>query len=347
GTNGKSTTSALLEHILRMAGRQVQLGANFGTPSLALKPMEEEGVYVLEMSSYQLDLTEKACFNASILLNITPDHIDRHGSMENYVAAKQRIFDRQAEGGLAAIGLDDGYCRDIYITLVRERHHVMLPFATTKTMHEGISVDENGILHDRYDQADPHQFDLHDAAGLKGRHNWQNIAASYGVCRHLGVAPQEIMDAVYAFPGLPHRLERVGEAQGVVFYNDSKATNAEATSKALEPFETIYWIIGGRAKEGGIDALEPYFPRIAHAFLMGEAEDAFAQTLEGKVPYTRCGTLEVATQKAAQQAFQDKQPEAVVLLSPACASFDQWRSFEERGDAFRRYVSAIAGRGAA
>lgn len=341
GTNGKSTTTALVGHILKQAGKTVQIGANIGVPALALNPMDENGYYVLEMSSYQLDLIKTIRFKASVLLNITPDHIDRHGTMQNYVQAKLRIFDRVRDKDVCVVSLDDGYCRDAFIHLLREhtKHHIV-PFATTMNNERGIIVDQNGILHDRWDDPE-NTYDL-SSAQLKGRHNYQNIAAAYGTLRHLGLEPDIIMNGIRSFPGLAHRMEKVLEKNGVTFINDSKATNAEATEKALEPFENIYWILGGKAKEGGIFPLEKYFPKVAHAFLIGSAAPDFARVLEGKVPYTQCGTLEIATQAATDMAFAEHKPRATVLLSPACASFDQWRNFEARGDAFRLYVNTFA-----
>lgn len=341
GTNGKSTTTALISHILHVAGKDVQVGANFGTPALALRPQIEHGFYVLEMSSYQLALCSDVLFNASILLNISPDHLDRHGGMDGYFKAKRRIFDRQRDKDAALVGLDDGYCRDIYIDLVREHRQHLIPFSTSQKSERGILVDKDGMLQDLFDD-NRRSYDLKKAPTLKGRHNWENIAAAYGCCRYFGILPDVIMDAVYAFPGLPHRLETIIVYNGITFVNDSKATNANAASKALDPYDNIYWIIGGRPKEGGIESLTKYFPKIIHAFLIGEAEEQFARTLRGKVPFTKCGTLEDATKSAARMAMED-QKKGVVMLSPACASFDQFRNFEARGEAFRTYVGDIAG----
>lgn len=339
GTNGKSTTTALVHHILKHNHYDAQIGANFGVPALALDPKGEGGYYVLEMSSYQLDLTRHAVFNAALLLNVTPDHIDRHGDMEGYVKAKKRIFQRQGENDAAIISVDDGFCRDVYVDMVREHRKHLIPVSVTQgaQLHKMIEVDEQGMLRDRYNSGS-YSYDLQKFSRLKGRHNWQNIACAYAICRRLGLRPEYIMEATASFPGLPHRLELVATHQGVEFVNDSKATNADATERALQPYEDIYWILGGKAKAGGITSLEPWFPKIKHAFLLGDAEEEFAATLEGKVPYTRCGTLEVATEKATDMALSDLRGHGVVLLSPACASFDQWKSYEHRGDAFREYV---------
>lgn len=346
GTNGKSTTTALIGHILKQNNCIAEVGANFGVPALALRPLDAKGFYVLEMSSYQLDLVDSVIFDAAVMLNISPDHLDRHGGMEGYVHAKKRIFRRQRDKDAAFIGLDDGYCRDIYIDLMREHRPNLFPFTVEKHEHvkKRIEVTEEGILRDlSFEGGFTH--DLKTVARMKGKHNWQNIAAAYAVARFFGLRPEKIVESVHGFPGLPHRLEVVAALNEVTFLNDSKATNAEAAARALEPFNQIYWIVGGRPKAGGIDALAEYFPNIVHAFLIGEAQEAFAATLEGKVPNTKCGDLETATRKAAEMAFAASSRGGVVILSPACASFDQWRSYEARGDAFRQYVREIAGAG--
>lgn len=345
GTNGKSTTTALLGFIFQQCGVQAQVGANLGVPALALRAAGKEGIYVLEMSSYQLDLVKTVVFEASVLLNLTPDHLERHGGMEGYVAAKRRIFDRQQDNAPSFIGLDDGYCRDIYISMSREHRSNIIPVTVTQPQAmDGIRVDAKGVLHDKT-TAQPVAFDLSVLEFLKGSHNWQNIAAAYGVARHFGLAPQQIMEKIALFPGLPHRLEKVAQMGHVAFINDSKATNADATARALEPFDNIYWIAGGRPKAGGIAPLTPYFGKIRHAFLIGEAQEQFAGTLEGKVTYSLCNDLATATQNAARFALRDAGGPVVVLLSPACASFDQWPSFEARGDAFRAYVRDIQAKG--
>ena len=201
---------------------------------------------------------------------------------------------------------------------------------------QGIYV-RDGVLHDG-----EKRFDLRGIQTLMGQHNWQNAAVAYAAAKACGVKPEEIYAAMKTFAGLRHRMQLVAEIEGVRFINDSKATNADATQHAMKPFNPIYWILGGKAKEGGIESLSAFFPQVAHAFLMGAAEEDFARTLEGKVPYTRCGTLRSALEQAAAMAFTDAKPGAVVLLSPACASFDQWKSFEHRGDAFCAQVEAIA-----
>lgn len=337
GTNGKSTTTALIGHILSLAGKAPQVGGNLGTPALALEPLGAEGVYVLEMSSFQLDLMRSVRFDVAVWLNITPDHLDRHGSMEGYIAAKQHIFERQQAGDCAIIGIDDAYSESVARELIERHAATVIPLTVGGKAAQGIEIHA-GILTDRRDGA---SLDLRPCKGLKGAHNWQNAAAAFAACRALGVSAELISQALHSFAGLAHRMEWVGAEKGVVFINDSKATNADSTAKALAAYpENIYWILGGRPKAGGIASLGHFFPRIRHAYLLGEAEEEFAATLEGHVPYTRCGTLEVATRQACADAL--RAGAGVVLLSPACASWDQWPNFEVRGEAFKHYAQTYS-----
>lgn len=338
GTNGKSTTTTLIGHILKQAGLKVEVGGNLGTAALSLAPLEADGIYVLELSSYQLDLLTSTQFKVGAFLNVTPDHLDRHGDMVGYVAAKMHLFDRQEPSDVAVIAVDDCYTREVANHLHAKDAAKVVRVSSQKEMQEGVYV-QNAVLHD---VAAGKQFDLSGIVTLTGAHNWQNAAVAYAVARACGVSPDVIYAAMRSFGGLRHRLQQVAVIDGVRFINDSKATNADATSHALAPYEAIYWIAGGKAKAGGIESLEAFFPKIAHAFLIGAAEKDFAKTLEGKAPYTLCGTLQEAVSQAAAMAFAEKKKGAVVLLSPACASFDQWKSFEERGDAFCAQVDALA-----
>lgn len=340
GTNGKSTTTTLIAHLLKVAGKKVEVGGNLGTPALALAPLGADGVYVIETSSYQLDLLHKARFNSAVFLNITPDHIDRHGDMEGYIAAKRRIFNHQQSQDAAIVAVDDEYTRVLHDALLSENRRRVIAVSASQKLERGVYA-ENGVLHDCLSPGEVITIDLRNVASLTGRHNWQNAAAAYAAARLEGCAPEAIERGLRSFPGLKHRLELVATLGGVRFINDSKATNADATANALAPFQNIYWILGGKAKEGGIASLAPFFPKIAHAFLIGDAQDAFARTLEGAVPYTRCGTLEKAFAAAKHAALAEQKPGAVVLLSPACASFDQWKNFEERGEAFCGMVRAL------
>ena len=337
GTNGKSTTTALIGHLLRGAGaRHVRVGGNLGTPALDLTPIPGDGTFVLELSSYQLDLTVEATFDVAVLLNVAPDHLDRHGTMTAYVDAKRQIF-RPGRLETAVVGIDDPISRSVHDSLRgRERLRVTPVTAAARSPH-GVSVKE-GML---YEDGEP-VCDLLRASALPGAHNWQNAAAAYAAARACGLPPEPLAQALYDFPGLPHRMERIGAVRGIPVINDSKATNAEAAARAIACFDKVYWIAGGRPKEGGIDAIAPVFPRIVHAFLIGEAEDRFANTLEGRLPVTRCGTLDRAVTAALDAACRNGREGTVVLFSPACASFDQFHDFEQRGDKFRALVPVDA-----
>ncbi len=342
GTNGKSTTTALIGHIFKAAGRRTAVGGNIGTPALSLEALASGGIYVLEMSSYQLEITFSITFDVAILLNISPDHLDRHGGMDGYVAAKRRIFHRQTEPRTAVIGVDDEHSRAIWEDLVRQNDQVIIPISSTKALANGVYAVDGG-LYDAMGGTAARVAELADFPTLPGAHNWQNAAAAYATARAAGVATDTIVAALKTYPGLPHRQERVGERDGVLFVNDSKATNADAADKALGCYEHIYWIAGGLAKEGGIESLTPHFSRIRRAYLIGEAADSFARTLEGRVPYLLTRKLESAVESAYADAVRDGHKGAVVLLSPACASFDQFRDFEARGDMFRDLVRALQG----
>lgn len=338
GTNGKSTTTALIAHMLRQAGRDVQLGGNIGTAILSLQPLARERVYVIECSSFQIDLAPSIDPTVGILLNITEDHLDRHGTMTRYAAIKARLV----KGAVTAIvGVDDASSAAIAGEIDRagraiERISVRRPVA------DGYYA-ERGVLFEARDASARRIADLAGIGALRGVHNAQNAAAAVGAMRALGFSEEVIQKGLRSFPGLAHRMEQVTRIGDVLFVNDSKATNADAAAKALASFERIYWIVGGKPKTGGIASLAPFFGRIAHAYLIGAAADAFAQELNGKVPYTVCGTMERAVESAAADAARDEgQGEAVVLLSPACASFDQYRNFEKRGDHFRELVQAVA-----
>jgi len=341
GTNGKSTTTSLIAHILKSAGRKMEVGGNLGTAALSLAPMGSDGCYVLELSSYQLDLMETAHFTISLFLNVTPDHIDRHGSMEGYIRAKSRIFDRQNKNDAALIGIDDDYSRSVYSGIKQTSKARVIGISVTHDLKQGVFVNKEGVLQDKLDPDQPAVVTLYDVVNLPGRHNWQNAAFAYTACKLYGLSTRDIEKGLRSFPGLRHRLQLVSTIHGVRFINDSKATNADATANALAPFTNIYWIAGGKPKAGGIYALAGFAPNIAHAFLIGEAEEEFAQALEGNTPYTRCGTLAKAFEEATKRAFAEHKTGAVILLSPACASFDQWTSFEERGDAFCTMVENL------
>jgi UDP-N-acetylmuramoylalanine--D-glutamate ligase len=342
GTNGKSTTTALIGHILETAGLEAEVGGNLGTPALALRPLGARGIYVLEVSSYQLELTRSAAFDVAVLLNIQPDHLDRHGGMAGYIAAKYRIFRNQELRHAAVVAVDDTYSRQIYDDLEATAASSVVPVSGQQAVGGGVYVVE-GRLYDDTEGRGLEVADLHQAPTLPGAHNWQNAAAAYAAARALSVASETIAAAINSFPGLPHRQEQIAVIDGVRYVNDSKATNAGAAARALACNENVYWIAGGRPKAGGIGSLSPWFGSIVHAFLIGEAADGFAEQLEGDVPFTRSGDLATATRQASEMARSESRPGAVVLLSPACASFDQFENFEARGDAFRALVAALKG----
>lgn len=343
GTNGKSTTTALLGHVLKHAGVATQIGGNIGKPVLELDLPGPGDALVIEFSSYQIDLTPTLCPRVSILLNLSYDHIDRHGSMKGYAGVKARIFSRQGQGCVAVIGVDDKWSRDILNMLAGDAE--VVPVSCLEDLSTGV-VASDSVLYVVSENVRTKVADLKSAPALKGVHNWQNAAAAYVAANSLGLSDEVIEAAFNTFPGLAHRMECVGEKNGVVFINDTKATNADAAARALATFDNIYWIAGGLAKEGGIEDLRPFFNKIIKAYLIGDAAPQFAQTLEGHVDFDMVGTIENAVSAAAHAAAaRTQQPggNATVLLAPACASFDQYQRFELRGDAFRRAVARIGG----
>jgi UDP-N-acetylmuramoylalanine--D-glutamate ligase len=337
GTNGKSTTTALTAHILRTAGRDVQMGGNIGVAILSLEPPAPGRTHVIEVSSYQIDLAPALKPTVGILLNVTPDHLDRHGTMENYAAIKERVV---ANADTAVIAVDDTYTRAAAERREGSGRPTVLVSAES-ILNRGLYIDGTWIV--RFGSREEGRIaDLARIATLRGNHNAQNAAAAVAAALALDVPVEAIRRGLSTFPGLPHRLEEVGRKGRVLFVNDSKATNADSADKALASFPgDIFWILGGKAKEGGIAPLKRFFPKIAKAYLVGEASDEFAAVLEGQVRYVRCGTLDVATAKAAADAAASLAAEPVVLLSPACASFDQYRNFEIRGDHFRKLVREL------
>ncbi len=337
GTNGKSTTTALIGHILGEAGMAIAVGGNLGTPVMTFPPLGSDGAYVIEMSSYQLDLIDSLVFDAAVLLNITPDHLDRHGGMDGYIAAKERIFAGQGGDKAAIIGIDSAPCRDVAARLSARGHARLIPISVCEDAPGGVAVD-NGLLIDDLDGDAEPVLDLKTIERLPGAHNWQNAAAAWAVARVCAVDKPTIEAAMRSFPGLAHRQQLVRTIGNIRFVDDSKATNADAAEKALGCYDRIYWIAGGRAKEGGLTSLEPFLPRIARAFLIGEAAPDMAVWLEDKAPAIVVGTMERAVAAAYAMARADGVG-GVILLSPACASFDQYPNFEVRG---RHFVSLVA-----
>lgn len=340
GTNGKSTTTALLAHVLREAGFAVAMGGNIGTPILALDPPSEERVHVIEVSSFQIDLAPSLDPTIGCLINITPDHLDRHGTLENYAAIKERLV---AGARTALVGVDDDLTNAIGKRLSEREGADVYPVSAKGERPWGFFALGSEIRARNAGEALEEALVLADLAGvesLRGRHNAQNAAFACAAAWLSGAPPEAIRTAVRSFPGLAHRMEPAGARGRVRFVNDSKATNADSTEVALAAFARVFWILGGKPKAGGIASLAPHFGKIAKAYLIGAATDEFAQTLEGRVPYERCGTLDVAVSRAAADAAATGEDE-VVLFSPACASYDQFRNFEERGDRFKALVRGL------
>jgi UDP-N-acetylmuramoylalanine--D-glutamate ligase len=340
GTNGKSTTTALTAHLLAASGKRVALGGNIGKAVLDLEPFASDLTYVIELSSFQIDLSPGLKPDAAALLNITLDHLDRHGTLEDYGRIKSRVFAKLGQGATAVIGIDDEPSRAIADALSG-------PFAV-KRIAIGRAVEtgvwaKDGVLHEMERGAELARIDLAGIGSLRGAHNWQNAAVAYALARSQGLSAATIAQGLKSFAGLSHRMEQVARRGKVLFVNDSKATNADAAGKALASFTDVYWIIGGRPKEGGLAGLEPFFPKIARAYLIGEAADAFALQLGGAVAHTHCGTLDQAVAAATADASRSGAKEPVVLLSPACASYDQFANFEKRGEAFRDIVMGLDG----
>ena len=336
GTNGKSTTTALIGHVLKSAGLDVDVGGNIGLAVFNLRPPVKDRIYVLELSSFQIDLMPSLEPDVGILTNITPDHLDRHGDMKNYSTVKGRMFAKSRKGNTALVGTDDPWCLEIADQVLPDAD--LRRVSVLRLLEDGVSAAD-GVLQDRRGGKTVAQIDLRNMPALKGKHNWQNACMAYGAARALNVAVADIEAAMKSFPGLAHRMQQIATVSGIPFINDSKATNADAAEKALASFDNIYWIAGGIAKSGGIEPLAPYFPKIAKAYLIGVAAQDFAKTLEGRVAYERSETLENAVKDSARDAKDN----GVVLLSPACASFDQYKNFEVRGDAFVEFVSSLPG----
>lgn len=336
GTNGKSTTTALIGHILASAEVPAEVGGNLGRPALEFDDPGTPGVIVLELSSYQLEITPSLAPTVAVLLNIAPDHIDRHGDLAGYVAAKRRIFAHQTPSGIAVVGHDDEISRDVAERLRRDGRRVV-DISGTGPVVGGVYAEDGELVDARSGRPET-VLALTEAPALPGEHNAQNAAAAYAACASLGLQRAAIAAGIRSFPGLAHRQERVAETAGVLYVNDSKATNADATARALACYGAIYWIVGGRGKEGGIASLAGYFPRVRKAYLIGEAAGVFGRQIGDACPAVLCRTLETAVRQAHLDALADKLPGAVVLLSPAAASFDQFPNFEVRGDRFRDLV---------
>ncbi len=348
GTNGKSTTTALTAHVIASAGRPTSMGGNIGAAVLSLEDFTPGRIYVVELSSYQIDLTPTLTADAAALLNITPDHLDRHGSLAGYAAVKEAIFARLPAGGAAVVSLDDAHCGAIARRL--DPGLAARPVSVERRLNTGFWRDGRDLV-ETSGGLERARLTLANAPALPGPHNAQNACAAWLLARAAGLSDGEVQAGLETFPGLEHRLEVVGRYAGALVVNDSKATNAEAAAHALRAFENIHWIVGGRAKDGGVATLRALMAHVSHAYLIGEAATQLAGELEGHVPFSAAGTIEqavadafkaiAATPPAAADAGAAQIAMAhppVLLLSPACASFDQFPDFEARGRAFKHAV---------
>src|SRR5215831_16512851 len=341
GTNGKSTTTALIAHLMRVAGYDTQMGGNIGTAILSLEPPRKGRVHVVEISSYQIDLSPSLDPTVGILLNLSEDHIDRHGTMAHYAEVKERLVAGVQAQGSAIVGVDDGFSRSIADRLDQSGKPVVR-VSVKRPLPDGIYVEHETILR----AAGGARSEIARIGGigsLRGLHNAQNAACAAACALALGLSQEVLQRGLRSFPGLAHRMEQVGRRGHVLFVNDSKGTNADAAAHALSSFPDIFWIAGGKPKAGGIGGLAEYFPRIRKAYLIGEAAAEFAETLGEGVPHEISETLDVAVDHAARDAEASGLADPVVLLSPACASFDQYRNFEIRGARFRELVQAMPG----
>lgn len=342
GTNGKSTTTALTGFIFKELNLSSEIAGNIGIPCFDLPVLPKNSAYIFEASSYQLDLLDQTRFKSVAFLNITPDHIDRHGSLAGYIEAKKRIFINQVAGDYAAINVDNINSKAVFDELKNNKNYSakLIPISTKSVNEGGVSII-GGVLYNKIDGADS-QFNLGQIF-LKGEHNAENISMAFALTytylkqQNLleKISPDKIIEAIRKFKGLRHRMQFLGQISGVSFINDSKATNAESTEHALKAYDNILWIVGGKPKDGGISSLQPYFEKITKAYLIGEAQEDFAKILaENQVNFEKCGNLENAIKKSFFDAKNNSLKENNILLSPACASFDQWKNFEERGDFF-------------
>jgi UDP-N-acetylmuramoylalanine--D-glutamate ligase len=341
GTNGKSTTTALIAHLMRFAGYDTQMGGNIGTAILSLEPPRMGRVHVIEMSSYQIDLAPSLDPSAGILLNISEDHIDRHGTLEHYAAVKERLVAGVQARGTAIVGVDDTFSRNIADRIDRSGKRVVR-VSVRNPLADGLYVERETIVR-ASGGARSEIARLGGIGSLRGLHNAQNAACAAASALAMGVSGDTLQNGLRSFPGLAHRMEQVGQRGNVLFVNDSKGTNADAAAHALSSFSDIFWIAGGKPKAGGITGLAEYFPRIRKAYLIGEAAKEFSGTLGERVAHEMSETLDVAVTSAARDAEASGLADAVVLLSPACASFDQYRNFEIRGAKFRDLVTALPG----
>lgn len=341
GTNGKSTTTSLIGHVLNESGKDAQVGGNIGRGVLDLEPIHRGGYYVLELSSYQLERTYSLKADVAVLLNLSPDHLDRHGDMAGYETAKRRIFRNQSDADTIVIGVDDANGKRICTELMAQNGRSIIPVSGQRSLGRGACAIKSK-LYCVMGRCVEEIADLTVAKALDGTHNWQNAAAAYATAKSIGLKIKDIGPALLSFPGLAHRMETIGRVGPVRFVNDSKGTNADATRQALKAYDNIYWIAGGVAKDGGVEELVSDMKNVRRAYLIGEAADDFAATLSReKISHKISGTLEKAVVCAVRDAVNSRKANPVILLSPACASFDQFKNFEVRGEAFRAQIEKI------
>lgn len=340
GSNGKSTTTALIGHMLREAGEEVHVGGNIGEAIMSLPAPDPHAIYVLELSSFQLDLTHSLRANAGVFLNLTPDHIERHGDVEGYFAAKTRIFRNQTREDLAVVAVDDAYGERLCTELMAADRVNIAPISACGTLGRGVYA-LNGAVYYNFDGKTTKAGELTGARALRGAHNHQNAAAALAVTQFFGVSPPIAMKAAKNFTSLAHRMEEITRLGKLLFVNDSKATNADAAARSLSAFADVYWIVGGKAKEGGLAPLLGKLSNVRKAYLIGDAADEFSEQLKGECPTKKCGVLKKAVAAAHRDAATSDAASPVVLLAPACASYDQFKSFEDRGEQFRMLVGDL------
>ncbi|AIF81987.1 UDP-N-acetylmuramoyl-L-alanyl-D-glutamate synthetase [endosymbiont of Acanthamoeba sp. UWC8] len=337
GTNGKSTTTALTGHILKYAKQVVQVGGNIGVGALQLEPLDSDGIYVLETSSFQLELLNKVKFDIAVFLNLTPDHLDRHGDFDSYKAAKLKIFENQKSDDYAIVSIDTLEMQKIFDYLAKYGKQKIVPLSIQKITENGVSIID-GVIYDNITPGVQKEFKIKELKRLPGEHNAQNIAAAYAATKINGVKEEIIVEAIKSFKGLEHRIELVLEKGELKFINDSKGTNTDATQNALKAFNNIYWIAGGVSKDQGIECLSHLFDRLKHVYLIGAAAPKFAEVLKKyNKPYTCADTLKRSLELIKESNINS----GVVLLSPACASLDQWKDYEQRGNSFKEMVKEM------
>ena len=349
GTNGKSTTTSLLGFILNELKIPSAIGGNIGVPCFDLEQNIDDFTYIFESSSYQLDLLSKTHFQIASLLNITPDHIDRHGSMENYIISKKRIFNNQNENDFSVIGVDNQNSKEVFLELQNDDNFKanLVPISTKKIQENGVSLFDNKLTCNI-----DGNFEINlTSEFLLGEHNDQNMAFAFAISyiylkklTNIKIDPEKIIAAIKKFTGLRHRMQVLGKIDNIRFINDSKATNSESCSNALKTYNNIFWIVGGKAKESGISDLKPFFNKITKAYLIGESSAEFAKILqENSVNFEKCENIQNAFKKSVNDAKNSSLTEKNILLSPACASFDQWKNFEQRGDYFCKLFDELSG----